>query len=157
MPGRHITDRQMRTYMSLRVTHPTPIAAAKAGFRTASAYRWKADPHLPSQKTPPRTHRRPDALAGIWETEIVPMLTAAPGLRVVGLFEEIVSVVPAPSRTPIDKGGLGNLDDDRGRGVADGGALRSAARHWSRLPARSRKSATAAILSPTAMRARGFA
>jgi hypothetical protein len=68
-----------------------------------------------------------------------------------------LSVVSALSRTPIDKGRLGDLDDDRGRGVADGGALRSAARHWSGLPARSRKSATAAILSPTAMRARGFA
>jgi hypothetical protein len=75
--------------MSLRITHPTPIAAAKAGFSTATAYRWEADPRLPSQKTTPRTRRRPDPLAGIWETEIVPMLKAAPGLRVVGLFEEI--------------------------------------------------------------------
>ncbi len=89
MPGRHITDRQMRTYMSLRITHPTPITAAKAGFSTATAYHWEADPRLPSQKTPPRTRRRPDPLAGIWETEIAPMLKAVPSLRVVGLFEEI--------------------------------------------------------------------
>jgi hypothetical protein len=44
---------------------------------------------LPSQKAVPRTRRRPDPLAGIWETEILPMLKAAPGLRVVGVFEEI--------------------------------------------------------------------
>jgi hypothetical protein len=68
-----------------------------------------------------------------------------------------VSVVPAPSRTPIDKGRLWDLDDDRGRGSADGAALRSASPPLFAASARSRKSATAAILSPTAMRARGFA
>ncbi len=94
MPGRHITDRQMRTYMTLRITHPTPIAAAKAGFSTATAYRCEADPRLPSHKALPRTRRRPDPLAGIWETEVVPMLKAAPGLRVVGLFEEICRLHP---------------------------------------------------------------
>jgi hypothetical protein len=47
---------------------------------------------------------------------------------------QIVSVVPAPSRTPIDKGRLGDLDGDRGRGTADGAALRSASLPLSRLP-----------------------
>lgn len=89
MPGRHITDRQMRTYMSLRITHPTPIAAAKAGFSTATAYRCEGDGRLPSHKATPRTRRRPDPLAGIWDEEIVPMLKAAPALRAVGVFEEI--------------------------------------------------------------------
>jgi hypothetical protein len=89
LPGRHITDRQMRTYMSLRTTHSTPIAAAKAGFSPATAYRCEADPRLPSQKAVARTRRRPDPLAGIWDDEIVPMLKAAPGLRAVGVFEEI--------------------------------------------------------------------
>ncbi len=89
MPGRHITDRQMRFFTSLRITHPTPIAAAKAGFSPASAYRCEADPRLPSQKAPPRTRRRPDPLAGIWDEEVVAMLKAAPGLRAVGVFEEI--------------------------------------------------------------------
>lgn len=75
--------------MKLRITDPTPIAAAKAGFSTATAYRCEADPRLPSQKVTPRTRRRPDPLAGIWDEEIVPMLKAAPGLRAVGVFEEI--------------------------------------------------------------------
>ncbi len=103
MPGRHITDRQMRTYMSLRITHPTPIAAAKAGFSTATAYRWEADPRLPSQKTTPRTRRRPDPLARIRETEVVPMLKSASGLRAVGVFEETCrryrDLVPGVRRT----------------------------------------------------------
>jgi len=37
-----------------------------------------------------RGRRRPDPLAEVFETEIVPMLKAAPGLRSVAIFEEIV-------------------------------------------------------------------
>jgi hypothetical protein len=37
----------------------------------------------------PRGRRRPDPLAGVWDSEIVPMLEAAPGLRAVAIFEEI--------------------------------------------------------------------
>ena len=37
LPGRHITDCQMRLYMSFRHTEPPVIAAAKAGFSIASA------------------------------------------------------------------------------------------------------------------------
>ena len=32
MPGRHITDSQMRLYMKFRQTDSVTIAAAKAGF-----------------------------------------------------------------------------------------------------------------------------
>jgi hypothetical protein len=56
---------------------------------TASAYRIEADPRLPSQKKTPRGRRRPDPLAGVWDSEIVPMLEAAPGIRAVAVFEEI--------------------------------------------------------------------
>ena len=38
LPGRHITDCQMRLYMSFRQTEPPVIAAAKAGFSAATAY-----------------------------------------------------------------------------------------------------------------------
>ena len=60
LPGRHITDQQMRLYMSLRQTEPAVIAAAKAGFSTATAYRIEHDPRLPSQKKAPRGRRRRD-------------------------------------------------------------------------------------------------
>src|SRR6516165_10858820 len=63
--------------------HAGSLPAAKAGFSTATAYRIEADPRLPSQKTKPRGRRRPDALAGVFESEIVPMLYAAPGIRAV--------------------------------------------------------------------------
>jgi hypothetical protein len=39
LPGRHITDCQMRLYMSFRQTETPSVAAAKAGFSAASAYR----------------------------------------------------------------------------------------------------------------------
>jgi hypothetical protein len=75
--------------MKSRQTNGPAIAAAKAGFSTASAYRIEADPRLPLQKKAPRSRRRPDPLATVWESEIVPMLEAAPGLRAIAVFEEM--------------------------------------------------------------------
>jgi hypothetical protein len=37
LPGLHITDHQMRLCMSCRQTHGAAVAAAKAGFSTATA------------------------------------------------------------------------------------------------------------------------
>jgi hypothetical protein len=50
LPGLHITDHQMRLYMSYRQTHEAAVAAAKSGFSTATGYRIEDDPRLPSQK-----------------------------------------------------------------------------------------------------------
>ena len=75
--------------MKSRQTNVPALAAAKAGFSTATAYRIEVDPRLPSQKKKPRGRRRPDPLAAVWESEIVPMLEAAPGVRAVALFEEM--------------------------------------------------------------------
>jgi hypothetical protein len=75
--------------MSFRSSHDVPAAAAKAGFSTATGYRIEADPRLPSQKRAPRSRRRPDPLAEIWEAEIVPTLKAAPGIRAVAVLEEM--------------------------------------------------------------------
>jgi hypothetical protein len=75
--------------MIYRQSNDTPVAAAKAGFSTATGYRIEEDPRLPSQKTAPRGRRRPDPLAAVWEAEIVPILQAAPGLRAIAVLEEI--------------------------------------------------------------------
>src|ERR1044071_8149094 len=88
LPGRHITDRQMRLFMSFRQTD-TPVLAAKAGFSTATAYRIEQDPRLPSHKQVPRSRRRQDPLASVWDSEIVPLLKSGPGLRPVAIFDEI--------------------------------------------------------------------
>jgi len=75
--------------MTLRHTEPPIIAAAKAGFSTATAYRIEQDPRLPSQKKVPRGPRRLDPLAAVWDSEVVPLLKSTPGLRPVAIFDEI--------------------------------------------------------------------
>ena len=90
MPGLHITDPQMRLYMSYRQTHETAVAAAKAGFSTATGYRIENDPRLPSQKKAPRGRRRPDPLVDVWDSEIVPILKTTPGIRAIAVLEEIL-------------------------------------------------------------------
>ena len=75
--------------MKSRQSHASAIAAAKAGFSTASAYRIEVDPRLPSQKKTPRGRRRPDPRAAVWDSEVVPMLETTPELRAVAIFEEI--------------------------------------------------------------------
>lgn len=76
--------------MTYRKTNPPAAAAARAGFSTATAYRVEADKLLPSQKKTPRGRRRPDPLGDLFETEILPMLEAAPALRPVAIYEEML-------------------------------------------------------------------
>ena len=89
LPGRHVTDCQMRLYMTIRQTQPPIIAAAKAGFSTATAYRIENDRRLPSEKKTPRGRRRQDPLAAVWDSEVVPLLKSTPSLRPVAIFDEI--------------------------------------------------------------------
>src|ERR1700690_2534781 len=79
----------MRLFMNSRRKHPPAIAGAKAGFSTATAYRFERDPRLPSQKKTRRERRRADPLAGVWDSEVVPLLKDAPGLRPIAIFEEL--------------------------------------------------------------------
>ncbi|CAG0930345.1 hypothetical protein PLCT1_01350 [Planctomycetaceae bacterium] len=75
--------------MSYRQTLTVETAAAKAGFSTATGYRIEADPRLGSQKRTSRGRRRPDPLEPYWEAEVVPILQAAPGIRVIGVLDEL--------------------------------------------------------------------
>jgi hypothetical protein len=95
VPGTHITDQQATLYMHLRQNHSRPIAAAKAGFSASTGARLDADPRPPSQKRQPRTRRRPDPLAAVWDSEIVPTLRASPGLRPVTILGELLRRHPA--------------------------------------------------------------
>jgi hypothetical protein len=89
MPGRHINDHQMRLYMKSRLTVKKPAAAAQAAISLRTAYRIENDPRLPSHTPRPRGRRRPDPLAAIFDTEIVPMLEASPGPRPIAIFDEM--------------------------------------------------------------------
>jgi hypothetical protein len=90
LTGRHVTDHQTRLYMKFRQTDTLPVAAAKASFSSSTGYRFESDPRLPSQKKQMRGRRRPDPLVNIFDSEVVPMLKAAPGLRSVAILEEML-------------------------------------------------------------------
>ncbi len=70
-------------------SYATPAAAAKAGFSTATGYRIEGDPRPPSQKQAPRGRRRPDPLATIWDSEVLPILKVTPHLRAIAVFDEL--------------------------------------------------------------------
>src|SRR3546814_19458370 len=79
----------MRLYMKFRQTDAPQVAAAKASFSTATAYRIeKAQGRQPVPKEV-RGRRRPDPLIDIFDAEVVPLLESAPGLRAVAIFEEM--------------------------------------------------------------------
>jgi hypothetical protein len=89
LPGRHVTDHQMRLYMTFRQTDGAAVAAAKAAISSATAYRFEQDHRLPPAVHKVRTRRRPDPLADFFDTEVTPLLKAAPDLRAVAIFEEM--------------------------------------------------------------------
>ena len=80
--------------MILKKTHTIDVAAAKTGFSRATGYRLAEDPSFPSGKAAPRGRRRPDPLADIFETEVVPILENSPGIRPIGVFEALMQRHP---------------------------------------------------------------
>ena len=90
VPGRHVNDHQMRLYMKYRRKEQPTKAGARAGFSAATAYRIEQDPRPPSQKKAPRTRRRADPLAAIFDAEIVPLLQSAPDIRPVAVLDEML-------------------------------------------------------------------
>ena len=103
MPGIHVTDRQVRRYMSSRKDgYSQAAAAARAGFSERTGRRIEANPVLPSQREGRRYRTRPDPFAEVWLNELVPMLEAAPQIRATTLLEELQRLHPGLPR----RGGL---------------------------------------------------
>ena len=75
--------------MKFRPDHLQHVAAAKAGFSERTARRVEANRHLAPQSTANRARQVPDLFHGLWDSEIRPMLEAHPGLRPIGLLEEM--------------------------------------------------------------------
>ncbi len=75
--------------MSLRRAHTRETAAARAAISPTTGSRLEADPRPPSQRQAPRGRRRPDPLDSVWDSEIVPMLQASPGLRPFSILGEM--------------------------------------------------------------------
>lgn len=89
MPGKKITDQQVRKYKAMRRQATQEIAAARTGISVRSARRIEKAEELPSQRGPRSWRTRADPLAGVWQEELVPLLEAKPGLQGRTLFEEL--------------------------------------------------------------------
>ena len=80
VPGRHVTDHQMRLFMKFRATDTVPVAAAKRRVQPRHRLPHRAGPAPALREATRRAdRRRPDPLAAIFDAEVVPMLEAAPG------------------------------------------------------------------------------
>jgi hypothetical protein len=89
LPGSRITDQQVRLYMNNRKTKSQELAAARAGISERSARRIDGAVALPSQ-TPRRYWRsRADPFVAVWDSEIVPLLKAAPKLMAITLLRKL--------------------------------------------------------------------
>jgi hypothetical protein len=75
--------------MTFRQTDGPAVSAARAGISRTTAYRFERDHRPPSVQKAVRGRRRPDPLIDFFEAEVVPMLTAAPDLRAIAIFEEM--------------------------------------------------------------------
>jgi len=89
MAGKRIGDHQVGIYKKLRTKLGQEVAAAKTGISTRSARRIEASEALPSQRAKRQWRTRSDPFEGVWDSELVPMLAAAPTLTATTLLEEI--------------------------------------------------------------------
>lgn len=95
MASKHITDQQIRLYMSERKEGRTqPIAAAKAGISERTARRIETDERS-TQANPLRHWRtRKDPLENVWASKLVPMLEENPTLLPATLVEFLCENYP---------------------------------------------------------------
>ena len=89
MPGLHVTDTQVRLYMTKRTQHSQAAAAAMAGISERTARGDDKDPVLPSQGKAKRSWRtRPDPLIAVWP-HALELLKGPAGLMTVSIFETL--------------------------------------------------------------------
>jgi len=87
--GKRIGDHQVGIYKKLRTKLGQDVAAAKTGISVRSARRIDASEALPSQREARSWRTRTDPFEAVWESELVPLLTATPALTATTLLEEI--------------------------------------------------------------------
>ena len=75
--------------MSYRKYQPQELAAARAGMSVRSARRVEDDVTLPSQQPRRYWRSRRDPFAGVWETEVVPLLKNAPQLMAITILRKL--------------------------------------------------------------------
>jgi len=93
MPGKSITQQQVKLYMSYRKNQSQVKAAAKAGISERSARRIEKGEH--QTKLMPRQYRtRKDPLDGLFEKYLVPLLERNPGLQPITLLDVLNDKAP---------------------------------------------------------------
>jgi hypothetical protein len=108
MPGLHVTDTQVRLYMSKRPQHTQLAAAAMAGICERTARQIDKDPRLPSQSKGKRSWRtREDPLVAVWP-RVIEMLNGPTGLMAVSIFETLqeefgVDIMPDSARRTLER------------------------------------------------------
>lgn len=89
MPGKKITDQQVKVYKQQKGQVTQQVAAARAGISIRSARRIDKSQTLPSQKKSRHWRTRKDPLAAVWDEELEPLLAAEPGLQATTILEEL--------------------------------------------------------------------
>jgi Mu transposase-like protein len=93
MPGKSITQQQVKLYMSYRKNKSQIKAAAKAGISQRSARRIEKDEHQTKQI--PRQYRtRKDPFNGLFEKYLIPLLKDNPGLQPITLLDVLNDKAP---------------------------------------------------------------
>jgi hypothetical protein len=87
--GKRIGDHQVGIYKKPRTKFGQEVAAAKSGISVRSGRRIDTSEALPSQREARKWRTRTDPFEAVWDSELVPMLAAAPGLTATTLLQEI--------------------------------------------------------------------
>ena len=88
MSGKHLTDQQVRLYMTHRTNQSQNVAAAKAGFSERSARRIEQHDFQPSKGTR-KGRTRADPLSLVWDDVVLPLLKNSDDISAVGVFDHL--------------------------------------------------------------------
>jgi hypothetical protein len=95
MSGKTIESFQIRVYMNARELGLTQVDAATiAEFSERTGQRIEAGAHQPKRGQERPRHKHADPLAGVWQSELEPMLRQEPGLTPMTLFEHLQEQYP---------------------------------------------------------------
>ena len=79
----------MIKYKEHRGKHSQEAAAAKVGICVSSARRIESQVTLPSQRPPRHWRTRTDPLGSVWDSEVAPMMEAAPALMAITVLRKL--------------------------------------------------------------------
>ena len=90
MSGKHITQQQVRLYMSQRKQGEAQASAsAKTGVSQRTGRRIEAGQVQPLESEERHWRTRKDPFAEVWDSEVVPLLDKQPRLNATTLFEDL--------------------------------------------------------------------